>query len=190
MFLLMMREEPETTFLCAGDSMMLEKVKQQRESKFVGLDLLPEKLTPEQFLQAEKEIKSRYSEEDFKKLKQYGFAGMNLKECAIKTENKEMYDIVYRNFSRNIHATDYLEFFIRQNLELIPFAQLYLEMRNQTSCQVAINSLAPMAETINDFFHLGMTKELDRHFSKWVQCLGRARAGNKRDGQRANPRRK
>src|SRR4030095_5454147 len=164
MFLLMMREDPEATFLRVGDSMMLEKVRQQRESKFVGLDLLPRKLTPEQFLQAEKEIKSRYSEEDFKKLKQYGFTGMNLKECAIKTENEEMYHIVYRNFSRNIHATDYLEFVIRQNLELVPFAQLYLEMRNQTSYQIAINSLAPMAETINDFFRLGMTKELDRHF--------------------------
>ena len=47
MFLLMMRDDPESTFYRVGDSMILEKVKQQRESKFVGLDLLPEKLTPE-----------------------------------------------------------------------------------------------------------------------------------------------
>jgi len=91
-------------------------------------------------LQAEEEIKSRYSEADFKKLKKYGFTGMNLEQCAIKTENKEDYDIFYRNFSRNIHATDYMEFFLRQNIELSPTGALYLEVRNQVSYQIAINS--------------------------------------------------
>jgi Family of unknown function (DUF5677) len=191
MFLLMMREDPESTFYRVGDSMILEKVKQQRESKFVGLDLLPEKLTPEEMLQAEEEIKSRYSEEAFKKLKKYGFAGMNLEQCAIKTENKETYDIFYRNFSRNIHATDYMEFFLRQNIELTPTGPLYLEIRNQVSYQIAINSLAPMADAINGLFRLGMSKELDKHLSKWVQCLGRARAGKKRtrQAQQSNHRR-
>jgi Family of unknown function (DUF5677) len=94
MFLLMMSEDPEATFYRVGDSMILEKVKQQRESKFVGLDLLPPgTLTPEEMLQAEEEIKSRYSESEFKKLKKYGFTGMNLEQCAIKTENKKMYPI-------------------------------------------------------------------------------------------------
>ena len=55
MFLLMMHEDHESTFYRVGDSMILEKVKQQRESKFVGLDLLPEPFTPEQMLQAEEE---------------------------------------------------------------------------------------------------------------------------------------
>ena len=111
---------------------------------------------------------------------------MNLEQCAIKTENKETYDIVYRNFSRNIHATDYMEFFIRQNLELIRLGPLYLEMRNKTSYEVAINSLTPMAEVINDLFRLGK-KKLDKHFSTWVQCLGRAQAGKKRTRQHTNP---
>jgi len=92
-----------------------------------------------------------------------------------------MYDIVYRNFFRNIHATDYMEFFIRQNIELVRMGPLYLEMRNKTSYQVAIESLAPMAEAINDIFRLGKNKELDKHFSKWVQCLGRERAEKKAD---------
>src|SRR5262245_23027288 len=41
MFLLMMREDPEGTLYRLVDSMMLEKIKQQRESKFIGLDLIP-----------------------------------------------------------------------------------------------------------------------------------------------------
>src|SRR6266498_4889990 len=101
---------------------------------------------------------------------------------AERTERKTQ-DIVYRNFSRNIHATDYMEFFIRQNIELARMGPLYLEMRNKTSYQIAIESLAPMAEAINGLFRLGKKKELDKHFSKWVQCLGRSRAGRKRTRQ-------
>jgi len=40
-----------------------------------------------------------------------------------------------------------------------------------------------MADVVNELFRLGMTKELDKQFSKWAQCLGRSQAGKKRSRQ-------
>jgi hypothetical protein len=96
------------------DAMMLEKIKQQRASNFAGLGMIPDSPTIENFETAEKEIASRYTLEEIKRLKKYGFTGVPIEQRAKMTGHEEAYDIEYRNFSRNIHSTDYMELYMLQ----------------------------------------------------------------------------
>jgi len=150
------------------DTVMLEKVKQARASEFKGLDLIPGAPTPAELAKAEKEISSRYPERELKKLKQHGFSGMNGEQRAKRSGLSDEYNIAYRNFSRNVHSTDFTELILQEDPELIASERnAYLESRDAVCCDVAFISVAGIAITVNDLVGLG----LDRR----VRALMRAR---------------
>lgn len=53
-----------------------------------------------------KEIKSRYTNDEFKKLKKYGFSGLSTELMADRTNNTELYNYSFRKFSANAHLSN------------------------------------------------------------------------------------
>lgn len=53
-----------------------------------------------------KNIKSRYSASEFKKLKKKGFSGLSAEAMASKTENNKLYNLAFRRMSSNVHSSN------------------------------------------------------------------------------------
>jgi hypothetical protein len=158
----MLRRNPKEAGMRVWDSVMLEKIKQQKASEFKGLDLIPGAPTPQDFLHQEREIANRYSESELKKIKKHGFSGLNVEQRAQQADLSDYYNIVYRNFSRNVHSTDFMELTLLHNpnlLEKIPFSN-YTESRDFISCEITFISAAGIAETINEIFQLNFDRRL------------------------------
>jgi hypothetical protein len=91
------------------DAMMLHKISQQRQSKFLGLDSVPGAPARDKMLEQEQQLIARYGKDTADKMRRYGFSGMSIEERAKQVSLSTEYNIVYRNFSRNIHNADYME---------------------------------------------------------------------------------
>jgi hypothetical protein len=107
MFMLKCSEDPEDTIRRVLDSMILQKVRQAKASGWAGFGLFG--LDPKELLGDEAEIKTRYTGQDVDAMRNHGFSGLNLRVRADKVGVSEAYNIIYQNFSRNVHSTDYVE---------------------------------------------------------------------------------
>ena len=123
------------------DASRLEKIKQQRESKFKGFELVEGAPTPEQLLQEEREICSRYDEKELKKLRRFGFSEMSIENRAKKAGLSDIYHVIYRNFSRNVHSTDYVEYLRKHSSSYISIFADYEDLRDHVSMSEAITSM-------------------------------------------------
>jgi hypothetical protein len=157
------------------DTVMLEKVKQARASQFKGLDLIPNAPTPEELEDTEKEIASRYSAGELKRFRQHGFSGVNVEQRAKRSGLSDEYNIAYRNFSRNVHSTDFTELFLQEDPELIASdVDSYLDSRDAVCCEVAFISVAGIAIAVNDLVGLGLDRRI-RTLMRAREELQRAR---------------
>src|SRR5207245_4076128 len=96
------------------DSINLEKVKQLRATGFKGLELIPGAPTRKQLEELERKVASCYSPAELRDLRRYGFTGRPIEQRAASLGLQDLYNVVYRNFSRNIHSTDYTELMMMQ----------------------------------------------------------------------------
>ena len=138
------------------DSMMLEKIKQARASGFMGI---PEEIK-KQLEENEKQIASRYDKDDFNRMRKHGFTGVPIEQRASMSGHEAAYSVVYRNFSRNIHSTDYLESYLKAGIYDVSYQEEYLESRDVVAHYVAHFSAVGMVEFANGVFDLGLEKEL------------------------------
>ncbi|QKS28700.1 MAG: hypothetical protein FAZ92_01432 [Accumulibacter sp.] len=155
--LTMARRDSQYAFRRVADSMMVEKIKQARASQFGGIP--PER--QEELENLEKEIAQRYSPEEFTKLRKHGFTGIPIEQRAAMTGHEVAYSIVYRNFSRNVHSTDYLESYIKTGMHTSEDHEAYRESRDVAAHYTAHFSAVGMAEFANHVFSLGLDEELD-----------------------------
>ena len=154
------------------DTVMLEKVKQARASDFKGLDLIPGPPTPKDLLETEREIAKRYAPAELKRLKQYGFTGLNVEQRAKQSGLSNEYNVAYRNFSRNVHSTDFTELLLQEDPELISSnLDPYLESRDAVCCELACISVAGIAVRVNEIAGL----RLDRRFRSVWKAWGEVR---------------
>jgi hypothetical protein len=158
----MLRQNPREAGMRVWDCVMLEKIKQQKASDFKGLDLIPGAPTPQDFYEREREIAKRYNESELNKLKKYGFSGLNVEQRAKQVNMSEYYNIVYRNFSRNVHTTDFMELTLLNNPNLLGAMHFsdYTDYRDFIGCEIAFISASGVAATINDIFQLHFDREL------------------------------
>jgi len=155
-FLKMTQDDMKSACRRVVDSMLLEKLKQVRDPTFVVPPIVP--LDPNSVEDMAKEIASRYSPDELRSLTRYGFTGLTIEGRARLTGHKEAYNVVYRNFSRNVHSTDYLE----HSLHLIgEDIEEYLESRDITGLYTAHFSAGGIAEFANAVFRCGQEKELN-----------------------------
>ena len=158
----MLRRNPQEAGMRVWDCVMLEKIKQQKASEFKGLDLIAGAPTPQDFLTQEREIAKRYSEPELKKIKRNGFSGLNVEQRAQQAGMSDYYNIVYRNFSRNVHSTDFMELTLLHNPNMLGKLSFpdYTESRDFIGCEIAFISAAGIAATINDIFQLNFDRRL------------------------------
>lgn len=155
-FLAMATADTRDAVQRVADSMMLEKVKQARASQFAGMSIE---------LQAslenhEKEIARRYTPAELKGIRKNGFTGVPIEQRAALTGHGAGYSIVYRNFSRNVHSTDYAESFLKSGMPLGPDEIEYLETRDEVAQYTALFSAVGMVVLANQFWHLDLDAEL------------------------------
>ncbi len=158
----MLQRDPREACMRVWDSVMLEKIKQQKASEFKGIDLIPGAPTPQDLLAQECEIANRYSESELKKIKKHGFSGLNVEQRARQAGLSDYYNIVHRNFSRNVHSTDFMELALLHNpnmIEKMLFSN-YTDFRDLIGCEITFISAAGVAATINNIFQLNFDRRL------------------------------
>lgn len=175
-FIALLREDIRSACNRVLDATMLQKVSQQRSSDFLGLDLIEGAPTPSMLEENEKEILTKYSNAEAKELKRYGFSRISVEQRAIKAGLKQQYDIVYRNFSRNVHSTDFMELFLANDISLRKdWYQSYINVRNNVACDVAFESALGIATAVDSVFRLGMRRRL-RAIARAREVLNMPRA--------------
>lgn len=102
----MLLNKPEDACRRVFDAMVLEKMKQIRshpnEPFQRGIDRSHWDTTIA-------EISGRYSTSELESLKKNGFTGISVEQRSQKAGHSQAYQIMYRNLSRNVHATDFME---------------------------------------------------------------------------------
>ena len=125
--------------------MMLQKVQQAKASGWAGFGLFG--LDPKELLDDEAEIKTRYNVTEVDAMRKHGCSGLNLKERTDKVQVTEAYNIIYRNFSRNVHSTDYFEHIqILEQKHESKWTE-YRALRDAVGFSAAATSLFEMAYT-------------------------------------------
>ncbi len=150
------------------DAMMLQKISQQRQSKFVGLSSVPGAPTPEKMLERKKEIIAKYGRETADKMRRNGFTGLLIEERAKRVGLSTEYNIVYRNFSRNIHNTDYMEHLAERGaIKKQPWHE-YQDVRDHTALSTAIACTWRTASFVDWMLERTDFEQLARY---WLRCL-------------------
>ncbi len=128
-FLSKFLHDPSDTMRTMLDAMMLEKIKQLKSVDFRA----PGAPTQDQFLQTEKVIKSRRTPSEVRALRKYGFSGIPLEQRARQTGHINSDNVIFRNFSRNVHGSDYAEYLMRDlELSVVP-REIYIGSRDSVS---------------------------------------------------------
>ena len=157
------------------DSMMLEKIKQARASGFMGMS----DEDKSRLENTEQEIASKYAEADFRTLRKNGFTGLPVEQRASLTGHEAAYSVVYRNFSRNIHSTDYVESYMKAGIyPEFDDDDGYIENRDIVAHYVAHFSAVGMAEFANGILELGLEKELLELANRQIELKDRDRGSD------------
>jgi hypothetical protein len=143
------------------DAMMLAKHKQQKASNFHGVDMVDGAVGPEQFREIENTIVERIGKEAAECLRSKGFSGLNIEQRAKKVGLNDLYQVVYRNFSRNVHNTDYAELLSAGGLYSIDGAAEFEELRNRVALSTAITCAWHMESLLNEQFQCGFRADLE-----------------------------
>ena len=160
-FVIMAAEDDVAVCHRVIDSMMLEKIKQLEASNYAGLDMLSGRPTRQDFQKTLKEIQSRYLSGEIAKLRKYGFTGLSIENRAKRAGHEDAYQIVYRNFSRNVHSTDYVEHLGGPSITGENFHREYVDSRDTVTLYVAHFSAGGIAEFTNFALRCDMDAELD-----------------------------
>lgn len=96
---------------------------------------------------------------NLKKIKNYGFLLDSIENIARKYNKIHEYQIMYRNFSRNIHANDLVEYFRKQGyLD----KDDYIETRNTAAFDLVLRVFIEMMTHMNHIFTLKMSEEIQK----------------------------
>ena len=166
-FLRLTAQDPTLAAHRVIDAMMLEKVRQQRQSDFRGLDLVDGAPTAETLIALEKKLVEGYGDKPAKAMRRYGFSGLSVEDRANELDLGDLYNIVYRNFSRNVHGTDYMEHIRAQGMRAASRWPDYEDLRDHVALSTAITCLWQMSDLVNSQFGYGLDEELKE---TWKAC--------------------
>ena len=173
-FLQRASENPTEAARHVIDAMMLEKIRQQRQTDFRGHELVEGAPPPETLLALEKDLVARYGNGAAKAMRRYGLSGLSVEDRANQLGLSDVYNVVYRNFSRNVHGTDYMEHFRAQGMKAMDQWGEYENLRDHVALSTAITCGWQMASLANGMFGCGLEGKLQRilqacsDFEHWV----------------------
>jgi hypothetical protein len=150
------------------DAMMLQKISQQRQSKFLGLTSVPDAPSREKMLNDEQLLIAKYGKDTADKMRRHGFSGLSIEERAKQIGLSPEYNIVYRNFSRNIHNTDYMEHMAERGAIGKERWQCYQDLRDHTALSTAIACTWRTAWFVDSMLERTYFDHLAHH---WLRCL-------------------
>ena len=156
------------------DTMMLEKVRQQRQSGFRGLELVDGAPIPEALLALGAELVGRYGKNDTRAMRRHGFSGLSIEDRANELGLEDLYNVVYRHFSRNVHGTDYMEHLGALGDGDRGKWRDYEDLRDHVALSTAITCLVQMTLLTSDQFEYGLENKVNkfwnecRAFGQWV----------------------
>ena len=147
--------------------MMLDKVRQQRQSDFRGLELVDEAPTRETLLALDENLVEQYGTTAARAMRRHGFSGLSVEDRANELGLSDLYNVVYRNFSRNVHSTDYMEHIGVQGMGDTDEWPDYEDLRDHVALSTTITCLCQMLFLMNNQFGYGLDVELKE---TWKSC--------------------
>lgn len=111
------------------------------------------------FQELSKSIKENYSEAQIKRIQKHGFTMKSVEELANIENKKEFYNVMYRNFSRNVHANDLAEYFCHQGIVGI---DEQTERRNRAAIVFSHICMRQIITYMNELYDLGGSKALKK----------------------------
>jgi hypothetical protein len=116
------------------DAMMRFKRSASSGSRsFSALASVPRAPSREKMLNDEQQLIAKYGKDTADKMRRHGFSGLSIEERAKQIGLSTEYNIVYRNFSRNIHNTDYMEHLAERGAIGKERWQCYQDVRDHTA---------------------------------------------------------
>jgi Family of unknown function (DUF5677) len=159
---------PATAARKVLDAMMLQKISQQRRSNFIGLSGVPGAPSREKMLEDETALVRHYGKETAQQMRRNGFSGLSIEERARQVGLNTEYNIVYRNFSRNVHNTDYMEHLADRGTIDKQRWQHYQDVRDNTALSTAIACTWRTAWFVDSMLERTYCEKLARY---WLRCL-------------------
>jgi len=168
MVILMLHQDMTDACRRLLDSVMLAKIKQQRATHLRGLEAAPGAPSRQVMEKKEGAIASRYTPGECEALGKHGFSGKNMEQRCRTLDKRgggtgfsDTYNVVYRNFSRNVHSTDIVESLLNVDPPLVSArAGDLVESRDQVACDVVLTIALSMVDALNREFGLGLDSRL------------------------------
>lgn len=159
-FIDMLRRDPRKACQRVIDAILAEKIKQLESVDYQSK--LPEgfQINRKDFERIKAELNQRYTCDELRAIRKYGFTGLSIEARCRQTRHDEVYNIIYRNFSRNVHSSDYVEHIGADYLEDERFSD-YLAARNVAMLHVAHVSAGGIIQEVNFILGGPMNDELD-----------------------------
>ena len=148
--------------------MMLQKISQERQSKFLGLASMPGAPSREKMLEHEQQLIAKYGKDTADKIRRHAFSGLSIEERAKHVCLSTEYNIVYRNFSRNIQNTDYMEHLAERGAIGKERWQHYQDVRDHTALSTAVACTWRTAWFVDSMLERAYFDDLARY---WLRCL-------------------
>jgi hypothetical protein len=134
-------------------SMMIEKYRQVAASNAFNMEGGRSKDYWEKTIA---EIRAAYSPKEFDSIRRNGFTGLSMEARAQQTGHIETYNVIYRNFSRNVHSTDYMEHI--GPVVFGPAFETYQHSRNVVISSTVHISALGVAEAHDNLFARGVSE--------------------------------
>jgi hypothetical protein len=150
------------------DATMLQKFSQQRQSKYLGLASVPGAPSREKMLEHEQQLIAKYGRDTAGKMRRHGFSGLSIEERSKNVGLTTEYNIVYRNFSRNIHNIDYMEHLAERGAIGEERWQNYQDIRDHTALSTAVACTWRTAWFVDSMLERTYFDHLARY---WLRCL-------------------
>ncbi len=159
-FLAMCHQDFKNAIQRVVDAMMLEKIKQLKSVNYHAGEIGEELINRDAWEQIENEISKRYSEKELYAIRKYGFSGKSVESRCSEAGHEVVYNLIYRNFSRNVHSSDYIEHIGDELVRPELFAD-YLESRNIAMLYAAHCSAYGVIAQINFLVKAPFNSELE-----------------------------
>jgi hypothetical protein len=139
----------------------LDAVRRTRAANWFEVTPLYSEEHKQVFLEAEAEIRNRYSAEEFESLKRNMF-GLSLEQRATIAGLSKLYDASYRVLSRNVHAMDVAVMKVTKSSSSSMEYEELLEARTSHVLDIAQWCLGTLAIWVNGQFRCGFDEQLKK----------------------------
>jgi hypothetical protein len=119
-------------------------------------------------LEREQQIIAKYGKDTADKVRRHGFSGLSIEERAKHVDLSTEYHIVYRNFSRNIHNTDYMENLAERGAISKERWEHYQDARDDTALSTAVACTWRTAWFVDSMLERTYLDHLVRY---WLRCV-------------------